>query len=54
VNNQFNLGKALWESGKDKPRGMHLARAALADFKSLGAGAERHVTVTQNWLARHE
>jgi len=46
---KWQLGRALWESGKDKPRGLTLVREARTKLAQLRQGRE-----IDAWLAAHE
>ena len=46
------LGKALWTSGRDRPRAVALARQALAAFRA-SPESERLAREVEVWLAEH-
>jgi serine/threonine-protein kinase len=48
---QFDLAKALWDSGKDRPRAVDLATQARAFF--LRIGHEPRAAMVSRWLSRH-
>jgi hypothetical protein len=50
---QFLLARALWESGRDRPRGRALAAQARAAYATLGRGHEQELATVEAWLARH-
>ncbi|HYO67107.1 MAG TPA: tetratricopeptide repeat protein, partial [Archangium sp.] len=48
---QFDLAKALWDSGKDRPRAVALATQARAFF--LRIGHKPRAAMVSRWLSRH-
>jgi eukaryotic-like serine/threonine-protein kinase len=46
----FALGSALWESGRDRARGLELVQAARAAFVTLGEAGADNVADVDDWL----
>lgn len=47
---RFSLGKALWESKKDRERGLALVERAEQDFIAAGPGQEENLKQLRAWM----
>lgn len=50
---QFELGKALWDVGKDKPRAMDLVKAAQKSHQDHKGRVSEHSKEVETWLRMH-
>lgn len=50
---KYELGRALWDTGKDKPRSLDLAKEAQKSFADAGVRAKRNAAEVDTWLRTH-
>lgn len=50
---QHELGRALWDSGKDKPRAVDLVKEAQKGFAPMGARTKQLTAEVDTWLRTH-
>ena len=50
---RFALARALWESGKDKPRAKQLAEQAKAAYANGGPGNASERSTVDGWISQH-
>ncbi|HRI68248.1 MAG TPA: tetratricopeptide repeat protein, partial [Polyangium sp.] len=53
ANSRYQLGRAFWESGKDKPHGLELVRKALESLQGGNPRSKRTVDEIETWLRTH-
>jgi len=50
---RFTLARALWDSGRDRPRARQLAAQARDIYAKLGAGFKKEMGEVEPWIASH-
>lgn len=50
---RFELGRALWSSGRDRERGSALVQESLAAFEAQGAAGEKGRSEVARWIGDH-
>jgi len=51
---RFELARALWEEGRDRPRAAALAREAIAVYRAAPGTHTREQAEVEAWLRAHE
>ena len=50
---RFILGRALWESGRDRERALGMVRQARAGLRETGEAGREDLAEVEAWLASH-
>ncbi|HWB75411.1 MAG TPA: hypothetical protein VG755_10650, partial [Nannocystaceae bacterium] len=51
---KFSLARALMAAGRDRDRALVLARAAVAEYRTLGPRSDDWLTDAEKWLAKYD